>query len=268
MKKIRPERLSNGRWPIPIIDIEGVFQHEFVMANLKSLLNKGRSNVVGSFGSRHDMSAVESAKVQELCDFAEIRLDLLADASGEVGMPSWRHLAGIPLIFTARRLEEGGAVAISASERAILVESVLGEAACIDIEVASIRELSRLIETIRSAGIPWIASFHDFKCLPESPVLEDAAKRALEAGASAFKVAARLHQPADIARLAEFQLADHGLPVASMGMGPLATVSRLLCAQCGSVLNYGFIGKNPTAPGQWEAGLLKRAIADLAPFRV
>ena len=236
------------------------------MANSKFLLSAGQPHVVGSFGSRNDMSVVESAKVRELCDFAEIRLDLLADASGQVGIPSWRHLVGVPLIFTARRLEEGGAVAISATERAILLESVLGEAACIDIEVASIREFSQLIQTITSSGIPWVASFHDFKNLPESGILEDAAKRALEAGASAFKVAARLHQPADIARLAEFQLADHGLPVATMGMGPLATVSRLLCAQCGSVLNYGFIGKNPTAPGQWEAGLLKRAIAGLTPF--
>ena len=230
------------------------------------LLSKGQPHVVGSFGSRHDICAIESAKVHELCDFAEIRLDLLADASGRVGMPSWRHLVGVPLIFTARRLEEGGAVAISASERAILLESVIGEAACIDIEVASIRELSQLIETITSSGIPWVASFHDFKNLPESRILKEAAKRALGAGAGAFKVAARLHQPADIARLAEFQLADHGLPVATMGMGPLATVSRLLCAQCGSVLNYGFIGKNPTAPGQWEAGQLKRAIAGLTPF--
>ena len=60
-------------------------------------------------------------------------------------------------------------------------------------------------------------------------------------------------QPADLARLADFQLADHGIPVATMGMGPLAPVSRLLCAQCGSVLNYGYLGKTPTAPGQWDA---------------
>lgn len=236
------------------------------MTHLKSLLSDRQPNVVGSFGSRADMIVAESAKVRELCDIAEIRLDLLADASGRVEMPSWRHLVGIPLLFTARRMEEGGAIAISASDRADLLESVLGEAACIDIEVASIRELSGLIGTIASSGIPWVASFHDFNKLPESRILKESAKRALDAGAGAFKVAARLHAPADIARLAEFQLADHGLPVATMGMGSLATVSRLLCAQCGSVLNYGFIGNKATAPGQWQAGLLKRALADLVPF--
>jgi 3-dehydroquinate dehydratase-1 len=46
-------------------------------------------------------------------------------------------------------------------------------------------------------------------------------------------------------------------------MGPLAVVSRLLCAQCGSVLNYGYLGDEPTAPGQWDAGSLKRAMARL-----
>jgi 3-dehydroquinate dehydratase-1 len=51
-----------------------------------------------------------------------------------------------------------------------------------------------------------------------------------------------------------------------MGMGPLAPVSRLLCAQCGSVLNYGFLGETATAPGQWDSALLKTAIARLAPF--
>jgi len=82
-----------------------------------------------------------------------------------------------------------------------------------------------------------------------------------------FKAAARLHAPADLARLAEFQLADHGLPVATMGMGPLAAVSRLLCAQCGSVLNYGYLGHSATAPGQWDAALLQHTLARLVPLR-
>jgi 3-dehydroquinate dehydratase-1 len=96
--------------------------------------------------------------------------------------------------------------------------------------------------------------------------LEAAAQQARAAGAAAFKVAARVDSPADVARLAEFQRSDQGLPLATMGMGPLAPVSRLLCAQYGSVLNYGYLGETPTAPGQWDCGLLKQAIARLAPL--
>jgi 3-dehydroquinate dehydratase I len=114
-----------------------------------------------------------------------------------------------------------------------------------------------ILREIQTRSIPWVASFHDFEKLPESGVLERAAERARQAGAAIFKAAAWLHSPAEMARLAEFQLADHGLPVATMGMGPLATVSRLLCAQYGSVLNYGYLGENSTAPGQLSAEQLK-----------
>jgi 3-dehydroquinate dehydratase len=53
-----------------------------------------------------------------------------------------------------------------------------------------------------------------------------------------------------------------------MGMGVLAPVSRLLCAQSGSVLNYGFIGQTATAPGQWDSLRLKQSIASLEDFRL
>ncbi len=237
------------------------------MAHADFLLDHGKTNIVGSFGGTSDLLEANPSTILEICDLAEVRLDLLPAASGTVKSSPWRHLEGIPLLFTARRIEEGGALALNAMERMALLHDVLDEAACIDIEVASIDEMKSLTGTLRLRGIPWIASFHDFKKLPDTRVLEDAAKQALDAGANAFKSAAFLHCPADVARLAEFQLADHGLPVATMGMGPLAPVSRLLCAQCGSVLNYGYIGKTPTAPGQWDAGLLKRAVARLAPFR-
>ena len=88
---------------------------------------------------------------------------------------------------------------------------------------------------------------------------------AKDAGAAVFKAAAKMTSPADVARLAEFPATDHGLPVATMGMGPLAPVSRLLCAQYGSVLNYGYIGAKPTAPGQWSAAFLKQAVSQLQP---
>ena len=48
-----------------------------------------------------------------------------------------------------------------------------------------------------------------------------------------------------------------------MGMGELAPASRLLYAQHGSLLNYGYLGEEPTAPGQWPAILLKEAISNI-----
>lgn len=228
----------------------------------------GVPGIVGSFGSSDDLRQAEAAAVRDSCDMAEIRLDLLMmDGTAGVEPALWRHLQGLPLLFTVRRHDEGGARMLSAAVRMELLGSVLDQAAWIDLEVSSIDEMGGLLQTLKTRSIPWIASLHDFEKLPDTAVLETAVRRALDAGAGVFKTAAHLRQPADLARLAEFQLADHGLPVATMGMGPLAAVSRLLCAQCGSVLNYGYLGKTATAPGQWDAALLKKTIARLVPWR-
>lgn len=252
---------------MPAIDSNSRPKHQSAMADPIFPLKPGQPRVVASFGNHADLAEAVPAAVRGVCDLAEVRLDLLLSAIPATGTMPWAHLAGIPVLFTARRAEEGGAGNLNAAERSALLATVLDEAACIDIEVASIGEMAEILDEIRARGIPWIASFHDFEKLPPTRTLEDAASKALAAGAGAFKAAARLHHPADVARLAEFQLAEHGLPVATMGMGPLAPMSRLLCAQCGSVLNYGFVGKHPTAPGQWSAGLLNEAIRALTPFR-
>ena len=236
------------------------------MASAQFLLEAGHPRVVGSFGSLLDLREATVASVKASCAIAEVRLDLLFAGTAPSESPPWSHLAEIPLLFTARRVEEGGALALDAAARVELLRSALDDAAWLDIEVASIPEMSGFLEELAARKIPWIASYHDFEKLPNTSVLAQAAQHAKAAGAAVFKAAAKLASPADVARLAEFQLAAHGLPVATMGMGPLAPVSRLLCAQCGSVLNYGYLGNTATAPGQWDSALLQTAISRLAPF--
>ena len=236
------------------------------MSRVEFPMTSNRRTVVGGFGGIEDLLAAAAESVSEQCDVAEIRLDLIADDAMSDESPPWRHLRGLPLLFTARRGDEGGHGGLDAATRMRLLESAIEDAACVDVEVASIGEFRKLLEIVRGQQLPWVASFHDFAKLPERAVLESKAATAREAGAAAFKVAAFLRSPEDLACLAEFQLADHGIPVATMGMGPLAPVSRLLCAQCGSVLNYGYLGGKPTAPGQWSAGFLRQAIGRLAPF--
>lgn len=227
----------------------------------------GRPGIVGSFGGARDLAETRLEQARAACDLGEIRLDLLADSFGRVARSAWAHLAGLPLLFTARRADEGGAGDLDDAAREALLTGVLDEAAWIDLEVASLTVMGGLVAELHRRKLPWIASFHNFERLPQDETLARAAARAREAGASVFKVAARMNGPEDLARLAAFQVADHGLPVATMGMGPLAPVSRLLCAQCGSVLNYGFLGQSPTAPGQWDAATLGQAIARLEPWR-
>lgn len=227
----------------------------------------GKGKVVGSFGNTSDLLHSSRDELSLACDLVEVRLDMLFEVpAGAVKMDrsSWAHLAGFPLLFTARSTDEGGRGHFSAAQRMELLEIAFEDAAIVDVEVASIAEMNPLLNTLQTREIPWIASFHNFEKLPDREVMTSAAARAKDAGAAVFKIAAMLHSPADLARLAEFQLEDHGIAVATMGMGVLAPVSRLLCAQCGSVLNYGYLGTTPTAPGQWNAAFLKQAIGRLA----
>lgn len=229
-------------------------------------LGSGTPWVVGSFGSAAGLREAGVAGTLQRCDIAEIRLDVLLAEGTEPARAQWAHLAGVPLLFTARCGAEGGALELAAPQRAALLHAALDDAALLDVEVASLDPMRDLLAEAARRGIPWLASFHDFDQLPEPAVLADAAQRARAAGAVAFKVAAKLNALADVLRLAEFQLSAQGLPLATMGMGVLAPVSRLLCAQCGSVLNYGYLGGTPTAPGQWDCGLLRQAISRLAPW--
>lgn len=237
------------------------------MAFAENLLNDRRPRVVGSFGSLLDLRSIAASAVQESCDLAEIRLDLLV-ANGEPVDPSaWSHLTEIPLLFTARRSEEGGALPLTPAARIDLLQMAITSAAWIDVEVASLHEMNGLLTECANREIPWIASYHDFDRLPANEDLKQAAQRAKDAGAVVFKLAAKLNSTSDLARLADFQLADHGIRVATMGMGSLAPVSRLLCAQCGSLFNYGYLGNTATAPGQWDSALLKTAIERLEIFK-
>jgi len=236
------------------------------MANAQFQLKLGKPSVVCSFGSISDLQNADPAAVLECCDITEVRLDLLAAEGADICARPWRHLTGVPILFTVRRIEEGGGIELDAAARMAMLMRVLDDSALIDIEVASITEMSQLIDALARREIPWVASYHDFKKLPPPATLQHAAVKAAKAGAVGFKVAARLHTPQDLAQLADFQRVDHPIPVATMGMGPLAPVSRLLCAQCGSVLNYGYYGSTPTAPGQWDSALLKLAISRLMPL--
>ena len=236
------------------------------MPHLPWIIKKRVPMVVGSFGCVSDLQKMPATLLGSVCDIAEIRMDIIVAEKGAIVADDWAHFGIFPILFTARRQDEGGALALTAAARMDLLRNTFARASLIDLEVASIAEMAGILAEMQELSLPWIASFHDFKGLPSTALLEENAQRARDAGASAFKIAAWLTCPQDLARLADFQLADHGIPVACMGMGPLAAVSRMLCAQCGSVLNYGAISEKVTAPGQWESLLLKQVMNRLVRF--
>lgn len=222
--------------------------------------------VVGSFGDIAALAAATPETLAAQCDIAEVRLDLFHAEYSEKGATLWRHLLPFPLLFTARCYREGSPFDLDTATLTVMLRSALEDACLIDIEAASVSTMAEIVSEIRSKGIPWIASYHDFDQMPPDQEVATHAEIAKEAGAVAFKLAARLRTIDDLSGLVRFQMGGCGLPLSTMGMGVLAPVSRLLCAQAGSVLNYGFIGETATAPGQWAARQLRDSIRSLKPF--
>ena len=167
-----------------------------------------------------------------------------------------------PLIVTVRHPAEGGENALSAARRRELYERFLPFAACIDVELRSAKTLAGTLAAARSAGICVILSAHNFRATPPAVRLRELTRRSATAGADICKIATRADSSAALHRLLGLFVRPSPVPLAVMAMGRFGKVSRLLFAQAGSVLNYGYLAK-ANASGQWPATQLRTLLVDL-----
>ena len=194
-------------------------------------------------------------------DFLEIRVDnFAADPAALLAvLPRLRA----PLLITVRHPAEGGAHDLSLSRRRELFARFLPHAALIDVELRSFDKLSTTIASARRAGVKVIASAHHFHSTPTTAILRRAIRQAHAAGADVCKLAALADTPKALAQLLGVFAQKAPLPLSVMGMGYFGKISRLLLAQAGSILNYGYLDR-PNASGQWEARVLKSRLGELA----
>jgi 3-dehydroquinate dehydratase-1 len=194
-------------------------------------------------------------------DFLELRVDHFAEDPDSLLRAAPR--LPFPLIVTVRHPSEGGAGQLGARRRRQLFTEFLPLANCIDVELRSVAGFADIIAEARAAGVGVIVSDHHFHRTPSARALAARLQRAILARADLFKIAALTSAPADVAALLTLLAKPSPISLSVMGMGPFGKVSRLLFAQAGSVLNYGYLDE-PNASGQWEATLLKKRIAELA----
>ena len=216
-----------------------------------NLTDRKMAAVVGIVDSPEAVSAAKHLP-QGGVDYLEWRADFLGDK-----IPK----SPIPWIITARHPLEGGRNALPQARRRELLLSLLPSASLVDIEVRSLAGLSDVVACAQSNGIGVIASFHDFEKTPDASRLRDVIRRAKDAGATLVKIATRTTTPKDVSRLLDLWNGCT-LPLAIMGMGPLGMSSRLLFANCGSALNYGWL-HSPNVPGQWSAAELRTLISKI-----
>jgi 3-dehydroquinate dehydratase-1 len=216
---------------------------------------------VGTIVSSASLAA--AAKLRPgTCDWLEIRVDHFLPDIAELRRKSAK--LSLPRIVTVRHPAEGGqAPRITLRERRSLYRDFMELAGLVDIELRQAGPLKEVIREAQAAGVGVILSAHDFRRTPPPARLRDLARQAADAGADIFKVAATANSPADLAKLIEFLANEKSpLPLAVMGMGRFGKISRLVLAQAGSCLNYGYLAA-PNASGQWPVALLKARIAEL-----
>lgn len=214
--------------------------------------------VVGSVANAAEWSAACAAA--PACDVVELRADGLK-ASEVAGI----DLAACPLpvLLTVRCEEEGGLRRnFPTAERVAMAQCLLPKAAALDWEIAHLAEAQPLIQEAHAAGIPVIASAHDFEKTPDVAHCRALEQQARALGADVVKFAFRLNRYEDMQMGVDLLRGATG-PMAVMGMGALGAASRLIYAQHGSVLVYGYLGDTPTAPGQWSAQLCRQALSRL-----
>ena len=199
----------------------------------------------------------------EECDIVEVRLD--ADLSAETIRDLITPL-NLPILITARDIREGGCKDLTVAQRTALITQWIAQAHYLDIELRNWSLMEDAIGLAHATQCQIIASYHDFEKTPSQEELDELMKSALQASPDIIKFAFFIESLADIERCQKLLFQYQNLNISIMGMGPYAPVSRVLLAQSGSVLNYGYLGQNATAPGQWPARLLKEAITSCQPI--
>ncbi len=218
------------------------------------------THAAGSVADGATLDRLSSMDVPSLCDIVEFRVDTWPDRAA-AGLAQAEQCP-VPALITVRRPDEGGQNDLNTADRVRLAHMFLPSATLLDVEIASLGAMAGLVADARARGVIVIASFHDFTATPGLDELRQKRDAALAAGADMVKFAATLHRTADIATLAALLEEPGHPPLSIMGMGKLGRVSRLIFAQLGSVVNYGYLDR-PTVPGQWPAARLRELIREL-----
>lgn len=172
----------------------------------------------------------------------------------------------LPLLFTFRTKQEGGAASVSVEDYMQLnihaAESGLVD--LIDLELFLCeKQMGELIPRIQRLGAKVILSNHDFE---KTPAKEELIRRLCsmqDAGADLAKIAVMPQSSKDVLTLLEASLEMQDChtktPVITMSMSPVGAVSRLCGETFGSAVTFGSAGQD-SAPGQLPAEELRKIL--------
>ncbi|MGO3152621.1 MAG: type I 3-dehydroquinate dehydratase [Galactobacter sp.] len=209
-------------------------------------------------------------------DLVEWRIDHIANPASapEIGAAL---LAGLqrqdgtstPVLTTYRTDREGGEGRLDDPTYANLVVGLIEEGMADAVDVEYRRDaaaVGSIMTAAKAAGIPVVASFHDFGGTPSQDEIVGHLRSQSQAGADVLKIAVTPHSPADVATLlaataqAGKELSE---PLLTISMGRLGLVSRVAAETFGSCATFAMVG-TASAPGQIPADVLKPVLGMFA----
>lgn len=210
-------------------------------------------------------TALDIAKqAEEQADIIEIRLDALAQPAVAP------FIAGLskPLLFTNRPAWEGGNYKGEEAERvSFLQESILADAAFVDIELKTSHSLKQLLlKAIDPTKTKLIISWHDFSGTPSSEKLSEILHQQRASGAHVGKIVTMAEDYKEVLRVLNLQseAAEHDFPLIAFCMGRAGMVSRLATLQLGGFMTYAAPDTgNAAAPGQLPVSFVREMITRL-----
>ena len=217
-------------------------------------------------GRTHELVLAEAARVMaQRPDMIEWRVDYFeAIGDRQAVLDTARALRGLvgkmPIIFTRRSIKEGGEpIAIDDAQVVDLYDAVAASRLVdfIDFEMVNDAEhVRRVRQSTRAHKVRLILSYHNFSYTPGIDFLVQQFLEAERLGADVAMVSVMPRDRADVLTLlAATEQADAKthIPLISVSMGPLGSVSRMIGGLFGSGLCYA-VGESSSAPGQIPIG--------------
>ena len=228
--------------------------------------------------TRERVLAEAASVVAKKPDVIEWRVDFF-DGIGDTAAVldtgrALRAAAGdTPIIFTRRSIKEGGEPIAIGDEDVVRLYDAVGATGLVDFldfEMSNdAGQVQRVLESARRHGTRVILSYHNFGYTPGLDFLVQRFLEAERLGGDVAKVAVMPRDRADVLTLfaATSQAeAKARIPLISMSMGPLGSVTRMIGGVFGSALSFA-VGEGSSAPGQIPIADLNTVFAVLRRAR-
>lgn len=161
------------------------------------------------------------------------------------------------LLFTFRTKKQGGELAAEEGYLMQLYETAAesGVVDLIDVEFFEKENPQKTIRSIQEKNVKVISSHHDFDETPSAEIMASVLEQMADSETDIAKLAVMPKNQQDVLRLlavtAEFKERYPEIPVVTMSMGGLGTVSRICGEVFGSCITFGS-HEQPSAPGQLQ----------------